>query len=82
MPEFVYKGIPIYEDGNVVAVQNIRGIEAANGKILHGIKDSDNRGNEFVYNRVPDNYKQERRQFVTADNQEFATVDNEMFLVR
>jgi len=53
MTEFVYKGIPIYKNGIVVAVQPVRAIQADDGNYYSGVLDIDIRGNEYVYNKYP-----------------------------
>jgi len=50
----VYKGEPIVENGVVQYVRPVRSVQGADGKHYHGVKSVDARGNEFVYNRYPD----------------------------
>jgi hypothetical protein len=52
MADFVYRGVPIEENGVVVAVQPVRTIEQ-NGVHYRGVLGVDSRGHEFVYNKYP-----------------------------
>ena len=49
-----YRGIPIEENGEVIAVQRTKSIEAPDGKHYRGALGVDARGNEYVYSQYPD----------------------------
>lgn len=73
MPDHVYKGIPIEENNVVVTVQPVRGVVANDGLTYRGVLDIDARGNRFVYNQVPNDWREPKRILIDGDG--FGLID-------
>lgn len=55
--QFVWRGLPIKnEQGDIVAVRPVRGIEAEDGLTYPGVLSHDAEGNAFTYRQVPSAY--------------------------